>query len=390
MPTRSISELALFSLRGDAASLTHSTLLSSQAGNVRSSVSKECVLSSDRFGVQVFMLGAGGVIAVACSNAYGRLPVLFWMILLSVIFAILNAASRESRTTLYCYSDNVLTDSRGLCSAHAPCSPHSKLQHLLCVSHSQWILFCACSGNGVACHPCALIVRSPYALRRLTERSSQKDLFFFHEQIAKTNIWAAFFILSPYLGPIISAAVLSADPTNLNLWRWSFGEFTILSALALLGICLFADETWYNRNVPEEKQPSVGSRLQRLTGIGRPKENTRYTIVESSLRLVTTLAKPPVLMVCISFGLSFAWVVGINTTLPIFLVPIYNFGDKEIALFYFTPIVATILGESVGHCEFIASVVRAWPSPVAAEHRPHADSRSRSVQSSTPRSKAPS
>jgi hypothetical protein len=55
--------------------------------------------------------------------------------------------------------------------------------------------------------------------------------------------------------------------------------------------------------------------------------------------------------------LTFAWVVGINTTLAIFLTPLYNFGPLQIGYFYFTPIVAALLGEITGHWlhDFIAS-----------------------------------
>jgi hypothetical protein len=46
---------------------------------------------------------------------------------------------------------------------------------------------------------------------------------------------------------------------------------------------------------------------------------------------------------------TFAWVVGINTTLSIFLQPVYGFGPKQIGYFYFTPIIAVVIGEIVGH-----------------------------------------
>lgn len=46
---------------------------------------------------------------------------------------------------------------------------------------------------------------------------------------------------------------------------------------------------------------------------------------------------------------TFAWVVGINTTLSLFVTPLYGFGPKQIGFFYFTPIVAVILGEAAGH-----------------------------------------
>lgn len=41
--------------------------------------------------------------------------------------------------------------------------------------------------------------------------------------------------------------------------------------------------------------------------------------------------------------------VGINTTLSMFLGPQYGFGLKQIGFFYFTPIVAALLGEVTGH-----------------------------------------
>lgn len=67
------------------------------------------------------------------------------------------------------------------------------------------------------------------------------------------------------------------------------------------------------------------------------------------MRTVRVLIKPTVLLSVIYYCLTFAWVVGINTTLAIFLTPLYNFGPKQIGFFYFTPIVAAILGEVCGH-----------------------------------------
>jgi hypothetical protein len=42
------------------------------------------------------------------------------------------------------------------------------------------------------------------------------------------------------------------------------------------------------------------------------------------------IAKPTVLLSCTYYCFTFAWVVGINTTLSIFLTPLYNFGLKQI------------------------------------------------------------
>lgn len=75
------------------------------------------------------------------------------------------------------------------------------------------------------------------------------------------------------------------------------------------------------------------------------------------MRPIWVALKPTVFISCIYYLLTFAWVVGINTTLAIFLTPLYNFGPKQIGFFYFTPIVGALLGEIVGHWlhDFIAT-----------------------------------
>ncbi|BDD60932.1 hypothetical protein MAP00_006019 [Monascus purpureus] len=61
--------------------------------------------------------------------------------------------------------------------------------------------------------------------------------------------------------------------------------------------------------------------------------------------------KPTLLLSWFYYMCTFAWVVGINTTLSIFVTPLYDFGPLQIELgyFYFTLIVAAILGEFAGH-----------------------------------------
>jgi nitrate/nitrite transporter NarK len=42
------------------------------------------------------------------------------------------------------------------------------------------------------------------------------------------------------------------------------------------------------------------------------------------------LSKLPVAIASFYYLITFAWVVGINTTLAIFLTPLYNFGPRQI------------------------------------------------------------
>ena len=74
------------------------------------------------------------------------------------------------------------------------------------------------------------------------------------------------------------------------------------------------------------------------------------------MRPVKVISMPTVFISTIYYLLTFGWSVGINTTLSIFLTPLYHFGPIQIGYFYFTPIVAGLLGEFLGHWlhDFIA------------------------------------
>jgi hypothetical protein len=110
------------------------------------------------------------------------------------------------------------------------------------------------------------------------------------------------------------------------------------------------EETYYDRRLPVESQPERGSRISRLLGISQFKSrHLRNSFGQAALRPIKVLLKPTVFLSSLYYLLTFAWVVGINTTLAIFLTPLYNFGPLQIGYFYFTPIVAALLGEIIGH-----------------------------------------
>jgi len=172
-----------------------------------------------------------------------------------------------------------------------------------------------------------------------------KDIFFFHEHPRKINIWAAFVILSPYFGPLFTAFLL-----NVTKWNWGFWLLTIMTGVCLVCITLFVDETFYNRRIPAAEQPVRRARWRRLIGIEQwESRKQRSTFWQAFVRPWKVIAKPTVLLSCIYYCFTFAWVVGINTTLSIFVTPLYNFGLKQVGFFYFTPVVAALLGEVAGH-----------------------------------------
>lgn len=114
----------------------------------------------------VFMLGAGGVIVVALSAYFGRLPVLFYFLVLATATAIWCAAAKTFESFM---AARILN---GFFSTVA-------------------------QGGGL------MFIY---------------DMFFFHERARKINIWAAFIILSPYFGPLFAAFIISTQPWQVPFW----------------------------------------------------------------------------------------------------------------------------------------------------------------------------
>ncbi|KAL2807769.1 major facilitator superfamily domain-containing protein [Aspergillus granulosus] len=241
----------------------------------------------------VFMLGAGGPFVVALSAYFGRLPVLFWFVVVALATAIWCAAAQTFESFM---AARILN---GFFSTVA-------------------------QGGGL------MFI---------------KDMFFFHDQARKINIWSAFIVLSPYMGPLFAAFII-----NTQIWQWAFGVYAIETGLCLTAIALFVEETYYDRKNKDFELVPNAPRWKRMIGIQQ--RQTRYiknSVKDAAMRPVTVILKPVVAWATLYYLLTFAWVVGINTTLSIFLGPLYGFGPKQIGLFYFTPVVAAILGEVTGH-----------------------------------------
>ncbi|KAL8691295.1 MAG: hypothetical protein Q9224_004208 [Gallowayella concinna] len=240
-----------------------------------------------------FMVGAGGVVAVVLSTYFGRLPVLFW-------FMVVATATAAGQAGSHGFSGFFVP--RVLNGFFAGAAQGSGLMFI-------------------------------------------KDMFFLHEHARKINIWQASVILSPYLGPLLASFML----TQLS-WRWPFWIYTVETGLCLIAVILWGDETYYDRRLPQEKQPPRQSHLLRLLGVEQWRSrDLRNGFGESLMRALRTVARPVVLLANSYYMLTFAWVVGINATLALFLTSSYGFGPKQIGFFFFAPIVATILAEAIGH-----------------------------------------
>ena len=86
----------------------------------------------------------------------------------------------------------------------------------------------------------------------------------------------------------------------------------MINGISLILTLLFADETFYNRKVPQEERARPHSRIARFVGIEQRKSGHLNTAVGAMSRPVTAVLKVPVICVTVYFFLSFAWIIGMN------------------------------------------------------------------------------
>ncbi|KAI9690986.1 MAG: hypothetical protein M1822_008606 [Bathelium mastoideum] len=168
-----------------------------------------------------------------------------------------------------------------------------------------------------------------------------KDIFFFHEHPRFINILEFPVILSPYLGPLISSFVVYKTK-----WQWTMWLATVLWAIGWI-LILFTDETLYDRHV--DYHTPRGPHWKRVLGIEQAKSLRNRSFMEAAMRPIIALSKVPVLLVVIYYFLNFAWVIGVNTTISIWLTDYYDFNGKNLGFFYFFGPIGVFIGFFVGH-----------------------------------------
>lgn len=252
----------------------------------------------------VLMIGVSSLIWMPLTNCWGRAPVFFWSTLMGLMFT------------------------------------------LGCLLTRDWNTF--------------------YAMRAL-QASTQAtgstiglvivhDLFFFHEHARKIGIWYVFFLTSPFTGPLLGNFMIA----GLGEWRPGFWLVFALNAGLLIMILVFFDETRYTRSVAVEEQPlrpdGVLARLIRILGIWQLQHHSGYFdgVVESYWKLVLVCFKPIIPITVVIYSVVFMWSIGINQTSSVLLetpqeLGGYGMGPRAIGYIYFTPVVATIIGELFGH-----------------------------------------
>jgi MFS family permease len=117
-----------------------------------------------------------------------------------------------------------------------------------------------------------------------------KDMFFFHQHARKIGIWAFLFVVAPYLAPLLANFIIAGTGD----WRIVFWVVFAICVVDLLLILIFADETWYRRDIPISEQPERGNRFLRLVGIWQVQHHKKYfiSLKDALLRLLAVFLKP--------------------------------------------------------------------------------------------------
>ncbi|KAK8154006.1 major facilitator superfamily domain-containing protein [Phyllosticta citrichinensis] len=240
----------------------------------------------------IFMQGPGGLLAVPLCQRYGRLPVLFWSQFLTLIVTI------------------------------------------GCTVAPDYVSFTACRALQ------GFLGAAPQVIGM----SMIHDMFFFHERARKINLWAASFLIGPYLGPFFSTLII------LKLeWRPDFAVLCGFYALSTIMVVLFGDETLFHRNAPEQKPKTWTRHLSLLIGIEGVRASGRPDMWTVTKHLSSLLARPHLFFPTAFFVMPITmWTIGIVSTITQFTLPIFNFNYVSLAMLYWAPMIGTLVGEVWG------------------------------------------
>lgn len=196
------------------------------------------------------------------------------------------------------------------------------------------------------------------------------DMFSFEERTRKINIWAASFLVGPYLGPFISSLLL------LRLdWRSDFGVLAGFYALSLAMVLVLGDETLFDRQgynplhgggeknnmpvwlkVPAWLNAPTRRRLELLVGIqGYRGRGVRPGLITVFWDLCLLLARPNLFFPTALFVTPITmWTIGAVSTIAQFVLPPepaggYAFSYVGLAMLYWAPMLGTLVAELWGH-----------------------------------------
>ncbi|KAI0826521.1 MFS general substrate transporter [Trametes gibbosa] len=249
----------------------------------------------------IFLLGWGGIFAVMLMRKLGRLPVLFWSQVLALGFLVGCTFAPNLKT---------FTAMRCLTAFFATCP-------------------------------------------QVTGLYIVTDLFPFHLQARKLNLWTMGFIISPFLSPFMMGFIVARIS-----WRWTYGIGSIYGAIVVCLIAFLGEETLFDRKLPNPRpiplpESRLRYRVETLVGVtGVRMSKYRDSWNDAVFACFNVVWRPHLLAILLFEGMVFGFSIGINTTNAVFLgTPPpggYGFSQFGIAGAYGTPIVAVLIGEVLG------------------------------------------
>ena len=248
--------------------------------------------------INTLMIGLGGVFWIPFIYFWGRAPTFFWTLLVGTIFSLLCAVA-PTFTSFY---------------AFRAC---------------QTFFLTAGQTMGLAC---------------------VREIYFYHEHARKIGLYICIFYASPYLGPMFSGFMIDGLGGE---WRAPFWLAFAINIITLIMACVFIEETMYDReNPPVRNTNLIRRRFTDLMGLGYRTEK-RMPVGKAFMRLAIVISKPIVFPLMVWFSLTFMWAIGINVTSSILIATPppagYGYSLTGTSFVYFTPVVALIIGELIGH-----------------------------------------
>jgi hypothetical protein len=174
------------------------------------------------------------------------------------------------------------------------------------------------------------------------------DIFFLHQRGKAFAFYAVTALFGSLIAPVTSGFITQSAPWPVQFY-WCIGALGLVAIL----VFFFLDDTTYDRANPANNHPRrtyLNSRIATYFPGNRclqnPTKGSPWTLFRVSVC-------PPVLMAGVALLLTFGWVVGVNTTLAVFLqTPVaeggYGFTPSQNACFVFTQWVALAVAEIWG------------------------------------------
>ena len=152
-----------------------------------------------------------------------------------------------------------------------------------------------------------------------------KDMYYFHEHPRVINVVESGIMVSPYVGPLLTAFLVYYVG-----WRWSYWIYLIIVGVGALLIVTFGDETLYDRRCSPSEQFPRRFRILRVLGVEQARTIHQRSFWKALVRPWIALEKIPVLLITTYYVFFFCWSISVNVTTSVFLTEYYHFTDKGI------------------------------------------------------------